>query len=164
MPAFEALAQNQEKTFSQELLESAQNKYYDGEFDETINLAKQCLKQTNLTSEDRFQAYKILAQAYIAKDNLQVARQIITKLVQLDPAYNPTIEHEPPKFVELVTQAKEELNAQEVQHEQVKKGSDMTWIYITTAGVIVLGTAAILLLGKEDKAKPLPQPPGWPEP
>jgi len=163
IPIFEVLSQIEEKSLSQDFLELAQEKYYNGEFDETIELVKQFLQQSDLTQQDLFPAYKILSQAYIAKNYIQPAKQIITKLLEIEPNYTPTIEHEPPQFVSLVAQVKEEIGKQKAQESKGTEVSDKTWIYITAGSVIVLGTVAILILGKEDEAKPLPEPPGWPD-
>jgi tetratricopeptide (TPR) repeat protein len=163
IPLSEALSQIEENQLAQDSLELAQEKYYNGEFDETIELVKQFLQQSNLTQEDLFSAYKILSQAYIAKNYIEPAKQIIVKLLEIEPAYTPTIEYEPPQFVSLVVQVKEEIKTEEAQASKATEVGDKTWLYITAGSVIVIGTVAILVLGKEDEAKPLPEPPGWPK-
>ena len=145
-----------------ELLSRAEQNYFEGRFDDTISLIKSCLTAGTHNQDELFRAYKILAQAYLAKNNSDAARTIITKMVEIDPNYNPTIEKEPPSFVELVNSVRQEnLNT-----EMADQTEDNKCLWIGAAGVATVGIITIIALSggdSEEESKPLPAPPQWPD-
>ncbi len=146
----------------------AQKLYFDGNFDSAIYLIKQCLQQGITADNEKVRAYKILAQAYLAKGFEQPAQEVVKKLLEIVPEYTPVIEEEPPQFVELVKKTK---NAPTVKTEKPKSANNNKrtyWLWVGSAGVVLLGVTAILVLnGPEshntDQDEPLPFPPEWPK-
>jgi tetratricopeptide (TPR) repeat protein len=148
----------------------AQKLYFEGNFDSAIDLIKQCLQQGLTADNEKVRAYKILAQAYLAKGFEQPAQEVVKKLLEIVPEYTPVLEEDPPQFVELVKKIK---NAPAAKAEKPKSGDNPNqkrtyWLWVGSAGVVLLGATAILVLnGPEshntDQPEPLPLPPAWPE-
>jgi tetratricopeptide (TPR) repeat protein len=81
-----------------EILTQAEQNYFEGRFDDTISLVKSCLSNGRLDQSELVRAYKILAQAYLAKNYPEAAGKIISKILEINPNYSPTIENEPPPY------------------------------------------------------------------
>ncbi|MGD9488592.1 MAG: tetratricopeptide repeat protein [Calditrichaceae bacterium] len=147
------------------MLSAAQTMYYEGRFDEAIDLVKECLKSNDYSMEDKKLAYKIAGQSLLAKGYPDTAKEFIRKLLEMDPGYHPTIEDEPPVFVELVDVVRTEISVQEAASVPEKK-SNKKWIWIGAGGAVLLGTIAIIAGGSgggdSDGKKPLSSPPDWP--
>ena len=146
-----------------DLLTRAEQNYFEGRFDETISLVKSCLSQGNPDQSSLFRAYKILAQAYLAKNNPEAANKIVSKILEINPDYNPTIETDPPPFVELVNSIRQE----KLQKEIAGQEEDNKWLWIGAAGVATVGIITIIVLStdrdEEVEPKVLPAPPSWPD-
>ena len=158
-PASSVLAQDN----CTENLKMAEQNYYEGNFDVSIDLVKSCLASGNLAQTALLLAYKILAQTYLAKNNPETASKIIEKILEINPNYSPTIEQEPPPFVELVNQIKKDNFAQ----QEAEETEDNKWLWIGAGSVAVVGIITIIALSSGDdngdEKKPLAQPPAWPE-
>jgi tetratricopeptide (TPR) repeat protein len=142
-------------------LEKAEDAYYDGEFGESIKLIGTCLKQPNITEEQKSYAYTILSRNFIALDEIEKAKEFINKNLDINPDYLPTIEQETPVFVNLVVQEKEKRKKVK---KVVEEAGISSWLWIG-AGTAVAATAVIVLIssGDENKdKKPLPEPPEFP--
>ena len=145
-----------------EILTRAEQNYFEGRFDDTISLVKSCLARGSLDQSGLVRAYKILAQAYLAKNHPEAAGKIVTTILEIDPNYNPTIETEPPPFVELVNSIRQE----KLQAEMADQQEDNKWLWIGAAGVATVGIITIIVLStgdNDDQPEPLPAPPQWPE-
>jgi tetratricopeptide (TPR) repeat protein len=148
----------------------AQKLYFEGNFDSAIDLIKQCLQQGFAADNEKVRAYKILAQAYLAKGFEQPAQEVVKKLLEIVPEYTPVLEEDPPQFVELVKKTK---NTSAAKTEKPKSANNTNhkktyWLWVGSAGVVILGATAILVLNgpeshNSDQDKPLPLPPAWPE-
>ena len=79
--SFTVSAQVQDQAKCEEEINKAQKEYYDGRFDEAIDLIKICLKKDELSKNERGKAYKILAQALLAKGFTSQAKQVIKKIL-----------------------------------------------------------------------------------
>ena len=148
----------------QEKLDQAEESYYDGNLDQSILLARQCLEDPSITTETRVRAYKILARSYLSKDESDLAKKTVISLLRLDPDYIPTIEEESPHFVDLVTKTR----AEQAQLQTVQKaGSISPWIWIGAGGA---AAAAVIVIisgssGSEENkntSQSLPAPPMLP--
>ena len=142
-------------------LDQAQTSYYEGKFDGAISLVKECIEQGGMDKTELARAYKILAQAYWAKNQLEAAGMIIGKLLDLQPEYNPSAADEPPKFIRLV----EEIKAKRLSQLESNTEEDNKWLWIGAGSVAVIGVITIIALtnkGGDDKPKPLSEPPAWP--
>jgi tetratricopeptide (TPR) repeat protein len=160
IPNFNLFAQT-DQTISGNL-EKAENSYYDGEFNETIKLISLCLKQSNITKEQRSFAYVILSRTFIAMEKVEKAKEFINKILDINPDYLPTIEQETPQFVSLV------LLIRKDREQGIKTTEDSgisKWIWIGAGSAI---TAAVIILiasadeNKEKENKDLPEPPEFP--
>ena len=69
-----------------ELLSRAEQNYFEGRFDDTISLIKSCLTAGTHNQDELFRAYKILAQAYLAKK----APEIVAKTANRNPSSKDT--------------------------------------------------------------------------
>jgi len=93
-------------------IKMAREKYAAGDFDTAITLLRQCLRQNDLAAAHRMQACHGLAQAYMAKNALDEAKQHLLNMMALAPDYQPDPEQEPPSFIALVNEVKFGLMAQ----------------------------------------------------
>ena len=145
-----------------ELLQQAEQNYYEGNFDVSISLVRECLKTGNQTQDEKIWAYKILAQTYLAKNNPDAARQIVGKILEIQPDYAPTIAENPPPYVEMVNSLKQE----KIVPQDDTATDDTKWLWIGAGSVAVIGVITIIALsGKDDgpePPKPLPSPPTFP--
>lgn len=144
-----------------EVLVTAEKLYYNGQFDLAIETVKKCLREQTLPKPDRIKAYTILARAFFAKDQKEAAIQIVMKILELQPGYQPTIEQDTPQYVNLVA---------EVRHGQTQKvtaaeSGGNKWIWIGAGGAVLVA-AAVYLLNRDDggsQDEPLPGPPDFPD-
>ena len=147
------------------VLDQAQNLYYEGKFDESVNLIQSCMASEELTKDESRQAYKIMSQVEIARGDQDKAQENIRLLLQVDPNYQPTIEQETPTFVQMVESVRNEIALDEnnVVVKQESRSISKWWYY--SAGAVVAGTAYLLLSndGGKKKDKPLDTPPEWDE-
>jgi tetratricopeptide (TPR) repeat protein len=161
-------AQVPQSTNQHEKISLAQKQYFEGNFDLAINLIKACLQEGIIADNEKVRAYKILAQAYLAKDFEQPAREVIKKLLEIVPEYNPSIEEDPPQFIELVKKVKKENTVKKTEQPKAINDNRNHWLWVGSAGVVILGATAILMLNGPksrtgEQAKPLSPPPPWPE-
>ena len=146
-----------------DILEKAEDAYYDGEFDTTLTLINNCLKLPDIGAEQRSMAYIILARTFIATNESEKSTQFINKILDLDRNYAPTIEQETPKFVMMVNQVIQERKTQTKLEEETGISS---WIWIGAGGIVA--TAAVIAIissgdnNPEKKDGSLPEPPEFP--
>lgn len=163
-------AQNQETDNYSKILDKAQELYYEGRFTESVNLVKSCLTDTGISPEQRVKAYKILSQVALARDNEAQAKEILRQILKINPEYNPTIEQEPPKFVQLVASVRGEIQKQTATAEpaKVEVSQSNHWRWYTAGAAAAVGIGAAILLGGNDggneKDGALSKPPPWPQP
>lgn len=166
--SFTVSAQVQDQVKCEEEINKAQKEYYNGRFDEAIDLIKNCLKKGGLTESEREKAYKLLAQTLIAKGFTSQAKEVIKRILEINPKYNPTIEQEPPKFVKVVSEVKNEAQIQKIKNKKAKKTNGKKWLWIGASGVVIASVTAIIIAGgskssSEKKDQTLSSPPDWPE-
>ncbi len=144
-------------------LDQAEESYYNGEPDLSISLVSQCLENTSLSKDAIVRAHKILARCHLVKEDTTGAKKQIRLLLQVNPAYHPTIEEESPRFVSLVAEMKEEQAKMAATQE---KTGIIPWIWIGAGSV---AAAAIIIVasgsgGEENTGtnNPLPAPPVLP--
>ena len=148
-----------------QLLESAEKFYYNGEFDKAKELLNGYLQEKPDSKDDRISAYKILARINLVQDDSIQAKENARNILILNPDYEPTIEQETPNFVNLIATVKIEQS----QLAEKSKASGLQlkkWLIIGAGG---MATAAIVVLiasgkegGKANKSEPLPEPPNFP--
>jgi hypothetical protein len=145
-------------------LNKAEESYYNGQFDEALQLSRQCLQNTSLTPENRLRAYTILARTFLGKNETDSSKWAINRILELNPDYQPTIEQEKPQYVHLVTEIK--IERAYAEQKKGKKGINK-WIWI---GAGTVASAAIITLltsgnsgSKETTKNTLGEPPPFPE-
>jgi hypothetical protein len=153
-----------DETSCSETLDQAEEHYYEGEFETTIKIVNQCLQQQTLSNEDQIRSYKILARTYLAKDDTVLARNNIRIILKLNPAYQPTIEQETPKYVNFVAKVKNEQDQLNISEAGTGISS---WILIGAGSAAAVAIIAIVASGgsddKETQETSLPKPPDFPE-
>jgi hypothetical protein len=128
------------------LIGQARKSYFEGDFDQAIALIKTCLQETTPDSLGLQEAYKILAQAYLAKNYNSAAKEVVVKLLAVNPHYGPTIEQEPPSFVKLVEQVKMEQKPAQTQGSS----GDTKWFWIGAGGALVVGAATFIIFSNNN--------------
>ncbi|GEM_PF-2029349 len=165
---FSVFAQDTQTCVSQ--LNQAEDDYYNGAFDASIRIIKECLKKATLKKEERIKAYTILARIFMAKNKKEGAKKIIRKILNLDPGYRPTIEQERPAYVNLVAEERKTLRvtaAASNKKKAVAHKNNKKWYWYSAGGAAGIAIIAIIA-GGQSKHKPgnnstLPQPPGFPK-
>jgi len=152
---------NLQNKVDRELLQKAESYYYDGDFDNAIKMANKFISQDSLSIEDRKDAYILLVHIFLAKSDATSARKVVEHIFAIDPAYEPTLEEETPKYVTFVGEIKKQYMARQVKTEK----QEINWLLWGGAGVGA--TLLIILLasgnGGGDPTDPLPAPPEFPE-
>ena len=151
-----------EKQSYKNQLELAQESYYEGEFDESIELINQCLQDSSLSWRNKIYAYTILTRSLLAKNDLENAKKSIQKILELDQTYQPTIEEETPQYVKLVSEVKKEQ--QQLVVKPAKSGI-RKWIWIGAGSVAVITLIAVISGGSGESStqnSTLPEPPNFP--
>ncbi len=149
-----------------EKIKQAEQKFYDGLFDDAIALLNSCLKESSITKQERARAHELLAKVYLGKDYQEQAENAIRKLIELVPSYTPNPDKDTPTYVALVEKVRSEQTKEGEQpgeqspKEDGKPWYTNTWVLIG-AGVVVVGVVAILLLTKKDETKEEPKPVYW---
>lgn len=169
-PCVPALAQMQDDCTAK--LKEAEQLFYDGDFDKSIAIIKDCLSKSDFPASNEKSAYELLAQNYLAKSYVSEARTAIKKLLTLVPNYTPPPDS--PDLVAEVAKIKKEMSEEEKPVESVaakpepadEGGFPQTWHYIA-GGILVGGVVALLVLNKSDNTSQsapttLPEPPRLP--
>ncbi len=94
----------------QELLVEANQLYTRGAFDETIVLLDQCIALPSVTEQQRRTAYRLKGLCFIGKGLEVDARESVRRLLTLVPDYEPDPAMDPPSFVTLIQEVRQELN------------------------------------------------------
>ncbi len=116
----------QEKT-CQEILEEANTLYSRGAFDETIQLLDQCLESDELDETLRKTAYRLKGLSFIGKGLEVDARESVKRLLQLVPSYEPDPVMDPPNFIDMIVEVRQEIQTQLTpESEQAQETVDET--------------------------------------
>jgi hypothetical protein len=149
-----------DQTFCANHIKVAEESYYAGDFDRATEFVHLCLREPGISDDYQIKAYTILTRIALAQDDLPKARTYIEIILKIDPKYEPTIEQETPKYVNLVAEIRTALS-----DDTTDKGGFNKWILVGAGSV---ATTAIILLvaaksGEEDKGtEDLPEPPAFP--
>ena len=152
-----------------EKLDIAEEYYYDDAFDEAQALIQVCLNDPALEEAERIRAYTILTRIFLARENIEAAKEIVLKMLAIDPAYQPTIEQETPRYVNLVAEVKKDYQAPAPVAETTQKSdklSNKRWLWIGAGGAAAIAIIAVLALGSDDEPteeKLLSTPPPFPQ-
>lgn len=92
---------------------AAEETYRNGLFDETIGLLNTCLDRDAFSSEERRQAYRLIGLSYIGKDREEGAREAVRALLEVAPGYQADPVLDPPPFVALVDEMRDEYDARQ---------------------------------------------------
>jgi hypothetical protein len=88
-----------------EKLYHANTLYEKGQINEAIEIAKTCATSTN-TPAEQWQAYRLLAMAYLANGQQKEARKAAEKMMELNPTYQPSTLKDPAELIRLLESVK----------------------------------------------------------
>ncbi len=88
-----------------EKLYHANTLYEKGQINEAIDIAKTCATSTNSPAE-QWQAYRLLAMAYLANGQQKEARKAAEKMMELNPTYQPSTLKDPAELIRLLESVK----------------------------------------------------------
>ena len=160
-------------------IETANDHYQRGRFDDALALLEPCLEDASLTTEQRVQTYRLAAFNYLAKDLTDEARQAVEALLTLEADHELDILMDPPAFVRLVGDVRvareapppsvvvrdqpEETAPPPAIDKQTDGGGKNLGRWALIGGGLVAGgvLAAVLLLGPGGE-DPISGPPGLP--
>ena len=94
----------------QEELSQANSLYTVGRFDEAIERVDACLEKESLSDMERRTAYRLKGLCFIGKGLEVDAKNSVRRLMELFPNYEPDPVQDPPDFVAMVNEMKEEIN------------------------------------------------------
>jgi hypothetical protein len=127
------------------LLKDADQKIYDGLFDEALELVDQCLAQPGLADSTKASALRLKALAFDGKNYVAQAKDTIRELLRLAPEYKADQVQDPPSFRELVEQVRTEVPLTPPQPQtSKKKGGAMKWLLIGGGAAGAVAIAAVL--------------------
>ena len=110
LPLSQASAQVTPET-CQSNLGQADNQIANGFFDEAIALLEPCRDVDVLSQDQQARTFKLLADAYLAKQYVTEARGAIAKLLELSPNFTPDVNVDSPTFRNLLAEIRAELVA-----------------------------------------------------
>ncbi|TDI93486.1 MAG: hypothetical protein E2O76_17190 [Caldithrix sp.] len=133
----------------------AQSLYDVGRTADMIVRLESCLPDGIPEGAERVQAYKFLALAYIAEDQLPTAKNAIEKLLDLNENFQPDRTADPSKFVELVDEAKKVRSRGKTRKKR--------WLYLGGGTLLAGAVTAVIVFGVGGSSAPrLPDPPPFP--
>jgi len=153
---------------------AAEEAYFDGRFAEANELLSACLNRDDLPDALLVEMARLSALAYINLGNLDQARRVVIRLLNVDPTYEPDEVQDPPSYVSLVSTVQRQLQmgALDVATAEEDQGGGRTWLAIVGGAVLAgAATSAVLLLGGTGDGggngpptgpEPLPEPPRLP--
>lgn len=146
MIAFPGGLSAQPQDICTDALETAEEQYQEGAYEEARRVVTACLNQEDVPEDQVVAAYRLLALIHLRQDQLQEARSAIVNLLGVRPDYEPDEVESPPSYVSLVSVVKEDLESGELAEEEPEEGADeetpffqrrSTWL---TIGGIVIGS------------------------
>lgn len=102
----------------QEELSQANALYTVGRFDEAIERVDACLEKESLSDMERRTAYRLKGLSFIGKGVEVDAKASVRLLMELFPNYEPDPVQDPPDFVSLVNEMREEINQELADQEE----------------------------------------------
>ena len=153
---------------------AAEEAYFDGRFAEANELLSECLNRDDLPDALLVEMARLSALAYINLGNLDQARRVVIRLLNVDPTYEPDEVQDPPSYVSLVSTVQRQLQmgTLDVATAEEDRGGGRTWLAILGGAVLAgAATSAVLLLGGNGGGdgngpptgpEPLPEPPRLP--
>jgi hypothetical protein len=134
-------------------LKYAQEKYDQGYFHQVIKMLGSSISEKKFKEpEDRDEAYKFLALAYLALDYPREAEQTVKKLLKQNKKYEPDTPMDP-EFQRLVKKIKEEQELEKVK---------LTLKFWIIGGSAVAIVTYFLLKPEKKEQEELPMPPDHP--
>ena len=104
-----ALGQDQDCT---NFLGEADAMYAQGDFDGTISLINRCIDDETISESNRRIAYRLIGLSYIGKGVEGDAKEAVRQLLTLVPNYEPDPVMDPPNFVSMVAEVRQEIGVQ----------------------------------------------------
>ena len=146
-------------------LDKAEESYYNGDLDIALAVVLECLREPNLGDSIQLRANKILAHILLSKEETDAAKDAVFRVLELESAYQPTIEEEAPRYIALVEEARREFSQRKAVLAQSESGIS-SWVWIGAGGAALVATAVLLLSGSgsgsDQKSAKLPLPPALP--
>lgn len=161
-----------------EALADAEAQYIDRRFDDVITTLAECLDRDDVLVTVAVEAYRLVALAYIQKDEADEARLAIRQLLNRMPSYEPDPIRDIPAYVALVHLARRDLElpatatrmaadtAQVANPEEGRRSwfrSTKGWL-ITGGSAALAGVVMVLMMDAGESSEPatLPMPPALP--
>ena len=159
----------EEQKLSSCRLEQAEELYYAGDFEQALLIIEDCLTNHSPDTAMQIHAYTISARIHLVRGERTAAEQNITKILDLNPAFEPSIEEETPKFVNFIAEVRQKTAlSQAITAAAASDSSQLSpWIWIGAGGA-ALAIFAILSGDNSGIALPplkdqtLPAPPAFP--
>ncbi len=159
-------------------IDEAEQIFYSGQFSKAESILKEGLQSGQLTKEQKTRAYRILGLSYLSRELESQAKDAIKNLLEIVPDYQPNPDQDPPQFIKMVEDVKQQESAtankktttqqkpdelHKIVQEEKQKGNNKTWYYVA-GGALVAVVAVILLSGSGGGSNPsnLPNPPSLP--
>ena len=146
-------------------LTGAEASYTQGQFSDALTLIMRCLETGDLSFADERQAYRLTGLVYIALDQPDSARVAVEHLLEVAPDYVANPAEDPPPFIQLVEQVRQEIAQQrppptEVPGVTAESEDRAAWVkWAVVGGGLVAGGvgACALWLCQTQDGTPGPQ-------
>ena len=102
----------------QEELSQANALYTTGRFDEAIERVDACLVKEGVSDAERRTAYRLKGLSFIGKGVEIDAKASVQRLLELIPDYQPDPVQDPPDFVAMVDEVKQEISSELTTQEE----------------------------------------------
>ncbi len=137
-----------------EILRTAQQDYDLGRFDDVITNLQPCLDDTGLSEEERRRGYRLMGLSFLGKDAENDARDAVKLLLELVPNYQPNPVEDPPTFVQMVEEIRQEMDSPSPPSNpsntaQAGSGGGIKKWLLIGGGVAAAAVVAILLLSND---------------
>ncbi len=130
--------------------DDAEATYRNGDFDETIERLQTCLNREAFSTQDQGRAHRLIGLSYIGKAQEQDARAAVRALLDLAPGYQPDPILDPPPFVALVDEMREEKQRAAAQAPRAVPLPSPTARASTTTGLALGGALRGTSFANED--------------
>jgi tetratricopeptide (TPR) repeat protein len=109
-PIKSSLLLAQEVTSCEERLDDADAEYKAGNWQQAIELIKQCLVQKDIDETEKGRAYRLLGLVYIAIELEKEANDAVKNLLMMVPNYKIDPDRDPPQLKRLIDDVSQKLN------------------------------------------------------
>jgi len=133
------------------ILKDAEEKYINAQFEPAIVLINTCLSRVGITPKDKIAAYKLLAQVYVSKGDLESAKKIFKLILNLAPNFTLIAGQERENVIQVFEEARREKRVEKLppftgSSPVEKKGGSKKKLLIIGGGGVAVAAVVVAVL------------------